>query len=104
MRHPLKIQALKILAIMLAFGVLLGVSALAQSGRKQKKAEVQPPPQGVNQPETRTVAEPEIAPEKPKEKEKEKGPAILVSRPARRGPARRLARARRRPGRAGRCT
>lgn len=64
---------------MLACGLVFAASALAQSGRKQKKAEVQPPPQGVNQPETRTVAEPEIGPEKPKEKEKEKGPAILVS-------------------------
>ncbi len=72
MRHPLRV-----LAIVLACGLVLAASALAQSGRKQKKAEVQPPPQGVNQPEARTVAEPEIAPEKPKEKEK--GPAILVS-------------------------
>ncbi|HMV47467.1 MAG TPA: hypothetical protein PLD20_33990 [Blastocatellia bacterium] len=72
MRHPLRI-----LAIVLACGLVLAASALAQSGRKQKKAETQPPPQGVNQPETRTVAEPEIAPEKPKEKEK--GPAVMVS-------------------------
>lgn len=63
--------------LVLACGFLLGASALAQSGRKQKKAENQPPPQGVNQPETRTVAEPEVTPDKPKEKVK--GPAILVS-------------------------
>ena len=74
MRHNWKFWA-----IVLACGFLLGAPALAQSGRKQKKAEVQPPPQGVNQPETRTVAEPEVAPEKEKEKEKEKGRAILVS-------------------------
>jgi len=72
MRHNLKFAA-----AVAACVLLLGALALAQSGRKQKKAENQPPPQGVNQPETRTVAEPEIAPEKPKEKEK--GPAIMVS-------------------------
>lgn len=75
MRHNLKFWTI-VLACGLV-GLLLGASALAQSGRKQKKAEVQPPPQGVNQPEARTVPEPEIAAEKPKEKEK--GPAILVS-------------------------
>ena len=57
--------------------LLLGAVASGQSGRKQKKNESQPPPQGINQPETRTVAEPEIAPDKPKEKQK--GPAIMVS-------------------------
>jgi len=57
--------------------LLLGATALAQSGRKQKKAETQPPVQGVNQPETRTVPEPAAPEEKPKQKEK--GPAILVS-------------------------
>jgi hypothetical protein len=72
MRHNFRFWA-----IVLACGFLLGASALAQSGRKQKKAENQPPPQGVNQPETRTVAEPEVTPDKPKEKVK--GPAILVS-------------------------
>lgn len=72
MRHNLKFWA-----IVLACGFLLGATALAQSGRKQKKAESQPPVQGVNQPETRTVAEPEVTAEKPKEKEKNR--AILVS-------------------------
>ncbi|MDQ3012715.1 MAG: hypothetical protein M3X11_18650 [Acidobacteriota bacterium] len=72
MRHNLKFAA-AVVACVLMFGAL----ALAQSGRKQKKAENQPPPQGINQPETRTVAEPEIAPDKPKEKEK--GPGIMVS-------------------------
>lgn len=72
MRHNLKFAATAAVCVL-----MLAVLALAQSGRKQKKAETQPPPQGINQPETRTVAEPEIAPEKPKEKEK--GPAIVVS-------------------------
>ena len=72
MRHNLKFAATAVVCVL-----MLAVLALAQSGRKQKKAETQPPPQGINQPETRTVAEPEIAPEKPKEKEK--GPAIVVS-------------------------
>jgi len=62
-----------VLACLMIFS-LLGV---AQSGRKQKKAEEQPPVQGVNQPEARTVPEPEAAPDKPKEKEK--GPVVLVS-------------------------
>ncbi|MBL8167850.1 MAG: hypothetical protein JNJ50_06840 [Acidobacteria bacterium] len=56
---------------------LLSFAVLGQSGRKQKKAEVQPPVQGVNQPEARTVAEPEAEPEKPKEQPKEKR-SILV--------------------------
>lgn len=57
--------------------VLMAVAAAGQSGRKQKKAETQPPVQGVNQPEARTVPEPEIAPEKPKDKDS--GKMILVS-------------------------
>src|SRR5215468_5119637 len=72
MRHNLRFWA-----IVLACGFLLGASALAQSGRKQKKAETQPPVQGVNQPEARTVPEPEIAPDKPKEKEP--GRSVMVS-------------------------
>ncbi|MEP7340396.1 MAG: hypothetical protein ABI977_21880, partial [Acidobacteriota bacterium] len=64
MRHNLRFGP-KFLMLVLACGFLLGASALAQSGRKQKKAENQPPPQGVNQPETRTVAEPEVTPDKP---------------------------------------
>src|SRR5215470_10034402 len=55
----------------------LGVIAAGQSGRKQKKAEPQPPVQGVNQPDARTVPEPEVAPDKPKEKEP--GRSVLVS-------------------------
>jgi hypothetical protein len=56
--------------IMLLCAALLSVSAAAQSGRKQKKADPLPPVQGVNQPEARTVPETEVAPEadqKPKE-------------------------------------
>jgi len=48
-----------------------------QSGRKQKKSEPQPPIQGVNQPEARTVPEPEVSPDKPKEKDP--GRSVLVS-------------------------
>jgi hypothetical protein len=48
-----------------------------QSGRKQKKADPQPPIQGVNQPEARTAPEPEVAPDKPKEKEP--GRSVMVS-------------------------
>ncbi|MGE0884064.1 MAG: hypothetical protein AB7P14_11005 [Blastocatellales bacterium] len=72
MRHNLKF-----LAMVFASLLMLTVFAAGQSGRKQKKAETQPPVQGVNQPDARTVPEPEIAPEKPKDKDP--GKAILVS-------------------------
>jgi hypothetical protein len=48
-----------------------------QSGRKQKKSDPQPPIQGVNQPEARTAPEPEVSPDKPKEKEP--GRSVMVS-------------------------
>lgn len=48
-----------------------------QSGRKQKKSERQPQIQGINQPEARTVPEPEVSPDKPKEKEP--GRSVMVS-------------------------
>jgi hypothetical protein len=57
--------------------LLLDAATSAQSGRKQKKADPQPPVQGVNQPEARTVPEPEVAPDKPKEKDP--GRALMVS-------------------------
>ena len=57
---------------------LLAVSIGAQSGRKQKKTEQQPPVQGVNRPELRTQPEPEVEAEEKKEEKKEKGPAFLV--------------------------
>lgn len=65
--------------VVLACLLALAAIAVAQSGRKQKKADPQPQVQGVNQPEARTVPEPEVAPEKPKEKELVKGKAIMVS-------------------------
>ena len=77
MRHNLKYWAIVLACGLFAACLLLGATALAQSGRKQKKAEEQPPVQGINQPETRTVPEPEVSPDKPKEKEK--GPVVLVS-------------------------
>src|SRR5215468_12052185 len=68
--------------IFAAMFCLLMLAALAsitsgQSGRKQKKPDPQPPIQGVNQPEARTVPEPEVAPDKPKEKEP--GRSVMVS-------------------------
>ncbi|MFN0087512.1 MAG: hypothetical protein ACKVX9_19135 [Blastocatellia bacterium] len=56
----------------------LVISIGAQSGRKQKKAETQPPVQGVNRPELRTQPEPEVEAEEKKEEKKEKGPAIMI--------------------------
>ncbi len=69
----------KSLFVMLGCLLLLGAVAAGQSGRKQKKADPQPVVQGVNNPETRTVPEPEVVAEKPKEVEKDKGKAIMVS-------------------------
>jgi hypothetical protein len=57
--------------------LLLTAIATGQSGRKQKKAPPQPPVQGVNQPEARTVPEPEVSPDKPKEKDP--GRSVMVS-------------------------
>ena len=75
MRHNLKpvFAALICLFTLAAFVTLTS----GQSGRKQKKAEPQPPIQGVNQPESRTAPEPEVSPDKPKEKDP--GRAVLVS-------------------------
>ncbi|MDX2032314.1 MAG: hypothetical protein SF339_16690 [Blastocatellia bacterium] len=58
----------------------LVISIAGQSGRKQKKAEAQPPVQGVNRPELRTQPEPEVEAEseEKKDEKKEKGPAVLV--------------------------
>jgi hypothetical protein len=55
--------------------LLPGAVAIAQSGRKAKKADPQPPVQGVNQPEARTVPEPEAPPEKPKVA----GPGVVIA-------------------------
>jgi hypothetical protein len=57
---------------------LLAMSAMVagQSGRK-KKTERLPPIQGVNQPDARVEPAPQVAPEKPKEKEPER--TIMVS-------------------------
>ena len=75
MRRNLKpvFAALICLFALAAFATLTS----GQSGRKQKKSEPQPPIQGVNQPEARTVPEPEVSPDKPKEKDP--GRSVLVS-------------------------
>lgn len=52
------------------------ISTSGQSGRKQKKTAPQPPVQGVNQPEARTVPEPEVSPDENKKKEPPR--AIMV--------------------------
>ena len=60
----------------MAFLLLWGTVALAQSGRKQKRPDAQPPVQGVNQPDARVVPEPTAeAPPPPKVA----GPAVLVA-------------------------
>jgi hypothetical protein len=75
MRRNLKpvFAALICLCTLAAFATLTS----GQSGRKQKKSEPQPPVQGVNQPESRTVPEPEVSPDKAKEKDP--GRSVLVS-------------------------
>ena len=75
MRRNLKpvFAALICLFALAAFATLTS----GQSGRKQKKSEPQPPIQGVNQPEARTAPEPEVSPDKPKEKDP--GRSVLVS-------------------------
>ena len=56
--------------------VMLAGLASAQSGRKQKKPEPQPPIQGVNQPDARVAPEPE-AEEAPKPKDSRPGVLII---------------------------
>lgn len=75
MRRNLKpvFAALICLFTLAAFATLTS----GQSGRKQKKSEPQPPIQGVNQPEARTAPEPEVSPDK--SKEKDPGRSVLVS-------------------------
>jgi hypothetical protein len=55
---------------------ILSITSLSQSGRRQKRAESQPPVQGVNQPEARTQPEPTSAPEE--ERQKEQGPGVII--------------------------
>src|SRR5262249_22638753 len=65
----------KLLFAALICSLMLVTLALAQSGRKQKKADPAPPVQGVNRPELRTQPEPEVAPEIEKKKE---SPHVLM--------------------------
>lgn len=61
---------------MIITAALLATAGMAQSGRRQKKAESQPPVQGVNQPDARTQPEPDPAPQE--SREEKKGPGIMV--------------------------
>jgi hypothetical protein len=83
MRRNLKpVFAASICLLMLAaFAMSTSMSASGQSGRRQKKPEPQPPIQGVNQPEARTVPEPEVAPDKPKEKGPQRTIMVATSMP-----------------------
>jgi hypothetical protein len=79
MRRNLKpVFAASICLLMLA---AFAMSTSGQSGRRQKKPEPQPPIQGVNQPEARTVPEPEVAPDKPKEKGPQRTIMVATSMP-----------------------
>jgi hypothetical protein len=68
-----------IFATLICLFTLAAIASITsgQSGRKQKKADPQPPIQGVNQPEARTVPEPEVTPDKPKEKDP--GRSVVVA-------------------------
>ncbi len=74
-RYPVFILALSVCLLMLY------TLAFSQSGRKQKKADPQPPVQGVNQPEARVKPEPEVTPEKPKDKEPRRSIMVATSMP-----------------------
>ena len=54
--------------VLITLMLLSAVTTFGQSGRKSKKADTQPPVQGINQPDTRVVPEPEAQAAKPKEK------------------------------------
>lgn len=70
-RSPLRLAIQTLVLI-----VLCATFSLAQSGRKQKKAETQPPVQGVNQPDARVTPEPttETTP-----RPKVSGPSVIVA-------------------------
>src|SRR5215470_14228261 len=68
------------LICMFTLAAIASISS-GQSGRKQKKPDPQPPIQGVNQPEARTVPEPEVAPDKPKEKGPQRTIMVATSMP-----------------------
>lgn len=68
------------LSVMMCLTILT-VSVASQSGRKQKKAEPQPPVQGVNQPEARVEPAPEKVPEQPKERGPQKAIIVMTGMP-----------------------
>ncbi len=76
MRLNLKLTIASVICLAALF-----ILVSAQSGRKQKKAEPQPQVQGVNRPETRVQPEPEITPEKPKEKGPQRTIMVMTSMP-----------------------
>lgn len=69
-------QLIRFTVPIIFLAALLSIPGPGQSGRRQKRAETQPPVQGVNQPEARTQPEPVVPPEA--ERPKEQGPGILV--------------------------
>lgn len=69
-------QLIRLTIPLIFLAALLSIPSLGQSGRRQKRAENQPPVQGVNQPEARTQPEPTSAPAE--ERQKEEGPGIIV--------------------------
>lgn len=74
-QKPEKPAIARMVLLCLASLALFGAVVSAQSGRKQKRPESQPPVQGVNQPDARVTPEPEAEPPKPKDT----GPAVIVA-------------------------
>lgn len=65
-------KRISLFAALIGFALIIAINVSAQSGRKQKKTETQPPPQGVNQPETRVIPEPTgVSENQPKSKDKQ---------------------------------
>ena len=76
MRRNASKPSVRIAILVVAFSTLFGTLSFAQSGRKQKRPEAQPPVQGINQPDARVAPEPtvEVAP-----KPKDVGPGVIVA-------------------------
>jgi len=71
-------KRISLFASLIGFALIIAINVSAQSGRKQKKTENQPPPQGVNQPETRVIPEPTGVSDN-QQKSKEKQISVMVA-------------------------
>ena len=72
-------KRISLFAALIGFAIVVAMNVSAQSGRKQKKAETQPPPQGVNQPETRVIPEPTGVSDSQSKSKKENAITVMVA-------------------------